>query len=241
MNGFLYSTALQWRLDLRSRTMLIACYAVPLAFFAFMGAIFTSVMPGSRETLIPSMTVFAVSMGALIGLPPSLAEIYGSDIRRAYQANGVPLGAGLAAASLSALTHLLIMSGIICLTGPVLFDAPLPEDPAAYSVGLVVFTAASLGYASIIGLVVKDANSTSLLSILVFLPSIMLSGIMFPASMLPDGLQDAGNVFPATWGFRLLASNALDPDDLWPLLLMLALSAACCLLLLRLIRLRRAA
>ncbi len=45
MGGFLYGVALQWKLDLRSRTMLIACYAVPLLFFAVMGGIFTSVMP----------------------------------------------------------------------------------------------------------------------------------------------------------------------------------------------------
>lgn len=49
-----------------------------------MGGIFTSVMPESKETLIQSMTVFAVTMGALIGLPPSLTEIYRSDIKNAY-------------------------------------------------------------------------------------------------------------------------------------------------------------
>ena len=63
MNGFLYGVVLQWKLDLRSRTMLISCYAVPLLFFAVMGGIFTSVMPESKETLIQSMTVFAVTMG----------------------------------------------------------------------------------------------------------------------------------------------------------------------------------
>lgn len=47
-----------------------------------MGGIFTSVNPSARETLVPSMTVMGVSMGALIGLPPSLVEIYGSDIKK---------------------------------------------------------------------------------------------------------------------------------------------------------------
>lgn len=70
MNGFLYGAVLQWRLDLRSRTMLITCYGVPLLFFAVMGGIFTSIMPEAGDTLIASMTVFAVTMGALIGLPP---------------------------------------------------------------------------------------------------------------------------------------------------------------------------
>ena len=39
MNGFLYGVFLQWKLDLRSRTMLITCYAVPILFFAVMGGI----------------------------------------------------------------------------------------------------------------------------------------------------------------------------------------------------------
>ena len=235
MNGLIYSTALQWKLDLRSRTMLIACYAVPLAFFAFMSGIFTSVMPEFVQSLIPAMTVFAVSMGALIGLPPSLAEIYATGVRKAYLANGVPLAAGLLAANLSAFVHLLIMSTIICLAAPALFDAPVPVHPGQYYGALCIYIWASLGYASMIGLLVRDPANTSLLSIVIFLPSIMLSGIMFPAEMLPAAFQDAGALFPALWGFRLMGS-AFSWDNLWPLLVMLGLSGALCAVLLRLIR-----
>ena len=45
MNEFLYGIALQWKLDIRSKSMLVTCYIVPLIFFLFMGGIFTSVMP----------------------------------------------------------------------------------------------------------------------------------------------------------------------------------------------------
>ena len=69
MNAFFYGVSLQWKMDIRSRTLLLTCYLVPLLFFAVMGGIFTSVMPEAKETLIQSMTVFGVSMGALIGVP----------------------------------------------------------------------------------------------------------------------------------------------------------------------------
>lgn len=82
MNAFLYGLALQWKLDLRSKTLLITCYLVPLLFFVMMGGIFTTILPGAEETLLPAMTVFGGTMGALIGLPPSLVEIYGSDIKK---------------------------------------------------------------------------------------------------------------------------------------------------------------
>ena len=52
MNGFLYGVALQWKLDIRSKSLLVTCYIVPLIFFLLMGGIFTSVMPEMRSTLI---------------------------------------------------------------------------------------------------------------------------------------------------------------------------------------------
>ena len=45
MNGFLYGVVLQWKLDIRSKSLLVTCYIVPLIFFLLMGGIFTSVMP----------------------------------------------------------------------------------------------------------------------------------------------------------------------------------------------------
>lgn len=44
MGAFLYAISLQWKLDIRSKTILITCYIVPLLFFAIMGEIFTSVV-----------------------------------------------------------------------------------------------------------------------------------------------------------------------------------------------------
>ena len=67
MSAFLYGAALQWKLDIRSKALLITCYLVPLLFFAVMGGIFTSLMPEAKSTLIQSMTVMGVSMGALVG------------------------------------------------------------------------------------------------------------------------------------------------------------------------------
>ena len=65
MSGFLYGVALQWRLDIRSKSLLVICYIIPLIFFLLMGGIFTSVMPDTRSTLIQSMIVMSVSMAAI--------------------------------------------------------------------------------------------------------------------------------------------------------------------------------
>ena len=147
MGAFLYGISLQFKMDIRSRSLLVTCYLVPLLFFAVMGGIFTSIMPGSEKTLIQSMTVMGVSMGALIGVPPSLAEIYGTDVRKMYQANGAPLWYGLITLTVSAFIHLLIMSGIILAAAPVMFHAEVPSGLLLYFVKLSLFIIASLGIA----------------------------------------------------------------------------------------------
>ena len=233
MGAFLYGIFLQWKLDIRSKTLLITCYIVPLLFFAIMGGIFTSVMPEARYTLIQSMTVFGVTMGALIGLPPSLVEIYSSDIKKVYKANGVPLYLGLVLTNISAYIHLFIMSIILYIAAPLAFNAEIPENPMLYFASLAIFIAVSLSIASIIGLAVKDQAKTSMVSIIIFLPSIMLSGIMFPIELLPKAFEMVGKIFPASWGYRVMTDSTFQLENLLPLVAILILAICVCGILLR--------
>ena len=184
------------------------------------------------------MTVFAVTMGALIGLPPSLAEIYRSDVKNAYQANGVPLASGLILTNISAFVHLLIMSSVLYVIAPIAFDAKIPEQPGTYLGGLVILIAVSLSAASIIGLAVKDTANTSMFSILLFLPSIMLSGIMFPMDLLPKPFEIAGKLFPAAWGYKLMTSSSFSLQTLCPLCGIFLTATILCGILLRRIQTR---
>ena len=233
MGAFLYGIFLQWKLDIRSKTLLITCYIVPLLFFAIMGGIFTSVMPEARYTLIQSMTVFGVTMGALIGLPPSLVEIYSSDIKKVYKANGVPLYLGLVLTNISAYIHLFIMSIILYIAAPLAFNAEMPENPMLYFASLGFFIAVSLSIASIIGLAVKDQAKTSMVSIIIFLPSIMLSGIMFPIELLPKAFEIVGKIFPASWGYKVMTDSVFQLENLLPLVVILILAICVCGILLR--------
>ena len=233
MGAFLYGVFLQWKLDMRSKTLLITCYIVPLLFFAVMGGIFTSVMPQAKDTLIQSMTVFGVTMGALIGLPPSLVEIYSTDIKKVYKANGVPLYLGLVLTNISAYIHLFIMSVVLYFAAPLAFNAEIPDNPERYFISLAVFIAVSLSIASMIGLAVKDQAKTSMVSIIVFLPSILLSGIMFPIDLLPKAFQTAGKIFPASWGYRIMADHIFQLKNLVPLTVLFVLAVFACIILLR--------
>ena len=231
MNGFLYSLTLQWKLDIRSKSLLVTYYIVPLIFFLLMGGIFTSVMPDMGSTLIQSMIVMSVSMGAFLGLPPSLIETYGSDIKKIYKANGVPIHLGLVTMVLSAFIHLMITCMVILLLAPILFKANLPSQFLLFFLALAIYIFVSLSIGSILGLTVNNQAKLTMIAQLVFLPSIMLSGIMFPISLLPDFLQVIGHVFPAYWGYRLMLDKGLRLANLWYLILLTCIAVITCILL----------
>ncbi|MCR1899821.1 ABC transporter permease [Irregularibacter muris] len=210
MNAFLYHAMLQWKLDFRNKDIVVTYYLVPLLFFFFMGNIFTSIIPDAHKTLIQSMTVFGVTMGAMIGTPHPLVEIYASDIKKSYRVGGIPLWVATVSNYISAFIHLMMMSMVIYLTAPLVFQAELPQNTLLYFGFLSLFISASLCIGTLLGLFIKNASKLTMFSQLVFLPSVMLSGIMFPSDMLPKAMQYIGMIFPASWGYELLVTEKIN-------------------------------
>ncbi|UYP00349.1 ABC transporter permease [Oceanotoga sp. DSM 15011] len=233
MRAFLYGVVLQWKLDIRSNTSLVTCYLVPLLFFAIMGGIFTSIVPTMKNTLIQTMTVMGVSMGAIIGLPPTILETYGSDIKKVYRANGVPLYLGVATMFISTFINLMIMSILIFLIAPIVFDAILPTNIPFYFLGLAILIIISLSIAIVLGLLVKKQAKLTMFSQIIFLPSIMLSGIMFPVNLLPKPLEIIGKVFPATWGYRLMLNSEFQIENLLVLIIVFIIAILSIIFLLK--------
>lgn len=133
---------------------------------------------------------------------------------------------------LSAFVHLLIVCVIIMLLAPMLFDAALPTQFPYFFLGLAIYIIVSLCIGSILGLLVKNQAKMTMLAQLVFLPSIMLSGIMFPIEMLPDFLEKIGRIFPAFWGYRLMLDNGFCFENLWYFILVFCAAVIVCGILL---------
>ena len=236
MKAMLYGIKVQLKIDIRSKTLLVTCYVVPLLFFAIMGGIFTSLMPEAKNTLIQSMTVMGVSMGAFIGVPPSMVEVYGKDIKKMYIANGIPLCFGVITLVVSAFIHLMIMSMIIFTLAPIVFHSTIPSNIPLYFITLALFVIVSLAISCVLGLAVKNQAKLTMYSQVVFLPSIMLSGIMFSAELLPNFLESMGKLFPATWGYTLLIQKNIDVSTFIPIVIILIISIFISVQLLKKIR-----
>lgn len=225
MKATLYTLYLKTKLDIKSAEILITYYIVPLIFFGIMGAVFTSITPESKETIIASMIIFSVTMGALIGTPGSILDYFKNDMRKSFKSAGIPLEAIIISSIVSGLVNLMIVSVVIFLISPIAFDAVQPVYMGNYIGGFFLFLIATLLIGIILGLFAKSSSKLTMYSQVVFLPSMMLSGIMFPSEMLPKPLEYLGLILPATHGMKILSADAFIMEHYLVLLLFIIVAS----------------
>ena len=125
-----------------------------------------------------------------------------------------------------------IQVGVILLAARFLFEIPMVGSLALLSGALILFITANLA----VGYTFSTLASTQLqsyqMALFFFLPSILLSGFMFPFRGMPNWAQWLGEVLPLTHFVRivrgiLLKGNGLAEiwADLWPLLVFLIAAA----------------
>ncbi|MBE5989435.1 MAG: ABC transporter permease [Paenibacillaceae bacterium] len=202
MKAFVTYLLIQFKMDLRDRGTLLTYYFTPLVFFIVTGSVFTSTSPLIKSTLAASMTIFSATMGAIVASPTPLVKMRESGTMRAYKVSGISPVFTLAVSAVSAFIHLFIVSVIVYIVSPICFHSDLPVASGLYFVVLSAFLFASVGVGMLIGVCAQGHSFASMISMLIFLPSMLLSGIMFPASMLPDVLIWAGRILPATYALQ---------------------------------------
>lgn len=210
MKKLLYHIGLQWKLDIRNRSVLLPFYVIPVIFFLIMGFVFTSIIPNIEETLVSAMIVFSVVMGTSLGQTTPISEVYGSQIIKAYKLGNIPISIPLIVSLISSAIHITIVSLIIFLVCPIIFSSPFPVNLIGFFISYIAFLFASLGIGSFIGTMFKSTSGLVMAGQLIFLPSIMLSGIMFPIDLLPVFIEKISYIFPATLGHVLMTSTSVN-------------------------------
>ena len=196
MTAFMNHFGFEFKTGLRNSTLLMMNYLFPLGFYAMMGVVMTAVNPLFTQTMIPALVIFASLSSAVLGLPSPLVESREAGIYRSFKINGVPAPSILAIPTLTTIIHVLIVSVIITLTAPLLFKGVAPVNWGAFLLLtlLTAFTSGAMG--ALIGVVSASSRATVLWSQLIFLPSMLLGGLMMPLSVLPDSVRRFSALLP---------------------------------------------
>lgn len=210
------------RFELRSMvrqpSQLLLSYLFPLGFFLFMGAVMPRLDPAATATLVPAFALFAVFTGGILGLPAPLVEARRLGVTRAFRVIGVPDRAALGIPALANAVHGLAAATVVALVGPLVYGAEAPVHPAGFAGVLVLAAFAFTGLGSLIGVVSSDSRSSVLWSQSLFLPSMLLGGLMMPVSALPEGMRRFSALLPTSHLMRLhdaFAYGRAPTSGLW--------------------------
>jgi len=118
---------------------------------------------------------------------------------------------------------------LILVAAKFLFDVPMIGSVPLLLVLVLLFIVANLAVGITFSTVAKNQLQAMQMTFFFFLPSLLLSGYMFPFRGMPVWAQDIGEVLPLTHFLRvvrgiLLKGNGLHElmPDLWPMALFLA-------------------
>ena len=113
---------------------------------------------------------------------------------------------------------------IIVLSAKLLFGVPIVGSLFLLSVVMILFIAANLAVGFTFSTVAKNQLQAMQMSFFFFLPSMLLSGFMFPFRGMPEWAQAIGEVLPLTHFLRIVRGILLKGSgladimgEIWPL------------------------
>ncbi|MEO7391225.1 MAG: ABC transporter permease [Ramlibacter sp.] len=124
----------------------------------------------------------------------------------------------------------LVQVTLLILAALWLFDVPLAGSVAALYLAVLLFIAANLSLGITFSSLARNQLQAMQMTFFFFLPSMLLSGFMFPFRGMPVWAQWIGNLLPLTHFLRLVRGIMLKGSGLlelwpsvWPILLFLAI------------------
>jgi ABC-2 type transport system permease protein len=208
MTAFVQHFTFEFKTGLRNTTLLFMNYLFPLGVYAIMGLVMTQVNPIFTDTLLPAMIIFVILGSTILGLPSPLVEAREAGIYRSFKINGVPAISIIAIPVLTTAFHALIAAVIVALTAVPLFGGVAPTHwlPVVGIAVLMAFTCSAIG--ALIGVVSANNRVTTLLSQLIFLPSMLIGGMMMPLSILPKSVRLFAGLLPTAHAMQALEGLA---------------------------------
>lgn len=226
MTAFINHFSFEFRTGIREKTLLLMNYLFPLGFYFMISLFMGQLNPYFHETMLPGMVVFTIITATILGLPNPLVSARESGIYRSYKINGVPAMSILTIPVLSTMIHVIIATIIIAATATLFFGATLPVSWPAFFLIVLLTEFVCAGFGVLIGVISKNTRVTILWSQLIFLPSMMLGGIMVPNNVLPPLLSKISMLLPATYatnalqGLSFLKEASFSPS--WSIVILLA-------------------
>jgi len=131
----------------------------------------------------------------------------------------------------------IVQTAIVLLASAYVFGVPFLGSLWLMTLGVGLFIVANLAVGFTFSTIARSQMQAMQMTFFFFLPSMMLSGFMFPFRGMPDWAQWIGQVFPLTHFLRVVRGVMLKGSDfaamwpnIWPMLIFIAVATTIAML-----------
>ncbi len=188
---------LERRMFWRNPTAAFFNFFLPLLFLALFGAIFG----GDQETLnviVPGIAGMSIMSTTFSALAMNMTFLREQGVLKRMRGTPLPSGAYLAGIAANAVTNAAIQIALVVLAGRLFFRLGWPQD----WIELLVFVVAGVVCLAALGVawshVIPNFDAAPAYVNIVFLPTILISGVFYDVDNTPAFLRDIAQALPLT-------------------------------------------
>jgi imidazolonepropionase-like amidohydrolase/ABC-type multidrug transport system permease subunit len=203
------------RLMGRDRSVLFFSYLFPLVFFFLFAQLFDAGQsPAAMAQVISMVLIIGVLGNGFFGAGMRAVQDRETNVLRRFKVAPVSAGPIIVAAIVSGLVSFVPTVLFFFLFARLVYHTPLPHNFLSVlifvCIGLIAFRAIGM----IIAAVVNSAQEAGILTQLMYLPMLFLSGATFPVSTMPIWVQTMAQFMPATYLYQGMQSIMIGGEDL---------------------------
>ena len=226
MKAYTYHLLYDVKTGLRDKSLMLMNYGFPLGFLLLAGLFMTQVNPFFKEIMVPGMILFGIMSSTLLNLSSAQIQMRETGIFRSFSVNGVTLSSLVSIPVISSVIHSILVSLIITALSLLFFDAVGPLHWGWFFAVLFVVAVCLSTIGMLIGIVSPNQRAGILLAQMVYIPSVILGGLMVPSDMIPENLRFIVALLPASHGIEAFQnlSMAGGNGDVTPVIILIASS-----------------
>jgi imidazolonepropionase-like amidohydrolase/ABC-type multidrug transport system permease subunit len=191
------------RLMGRDRSLLFFSYMFPLVFFFMFAQLFDGRQSAAAMAQVISMVIIIGVLGnGFFGAGMRAVQDRETNVLRRFKV--APMGAGpiIVASLVSGLVAFLPSVILFFLFARSVYHMPIPSNVLSVFVFVCIGVVAFRSMGMIIAAVVNSAQEAGILTQLLYLPMLFLSGATFPVSVMPIWVQTLAQFLPATYLYQ---------------------------------------
>jgi ABC-2 type transport system permease protein len=170
-------------------------FLLPLLFLAMFGAIFAGEQK-DLDVIVPGIAGMSVMSTTFTALAMNLTSLRELGILKRMRGTPMPSSAYLTALAGHAVTNTALQVTIVTVAGRVLFGTGWPDDLVALAVFVVLGAASFAALGVALSHVIPNVDSAPAYVNAVFLPLIVISGVVYDADNAPAFLRDIAAGLP---------------------------------------------